>query len=364
MWTAIINGVLRRPVVSAVAATAFLVALAIPAFGMKTTQMGASDLPQDIPVMQTYKRINKAFPFENNQATVVIKSDSSLHNSKADEAIADLEAEALATGQMHNDIETEYSKDGNVARVYIPMDGKDTDAAATAALNTLRDDVVPSTVGTLAGAEVNVSGTTAATIDSRDQLSHAMPIVFGFVLTFAFLLLLVADMSLPGLARIVADFTAALDLDEVTIVANDTGGAVAQWLVGHHPEPDRRAGAHLVRRVREVPPAPQRYLEVAATCARSCGWSPGRRAVQARAAAGRGLRLDHAQADRTGDHAVVHDASAQERGGAPRPAAPVARRRHALHVRGGGVLRGFDKPALVLWADGDKLPARARKATG
>src|SRR5208283_870289 len=36
-----------------------------------------------------------------------------------------------------------------------------------------------------------------------------------------------ADLSLPGMARITADFLAALDLDDVTIVANDTGGAVA-----------------------------------------------------------------------------------------------------------------------------------------
>src|SRR4051812_26432128 len=37
-----------------------------------------------------------------------------------------------------------------------------------------------------------------------------------------------ADMSLPGLARIVADFLEALDLDDVIVVANDTGGAVSQ----------------------------------------------------------------------------------------------------------------------------------------
>src|SRR6478672_789817 len=45
-----------------------------------------------------------------------------------------------------------------------------------------------------------------------------------------------ADLSLPGMARIVADFMTALELDDVTIVANDTGGAVAQALVGRHPE--------------------------------------------------------------------------------------------------------------------------------
>src|SRR6476620_2972431 len=32
-----------------------------------------------------------------------------------------------------------------------------------------------------------------------------------------------ADLSLPGMARIVADFMAALDLADATIVANDTG---------------------------------------------------------------------------------------------------------------------------------------------
>ena len=38
------------------------------------------------------------------------------------------------------------------------------------------------------------------------------------------------------MARITADFLEALDLDNVTIVANDTGGAVAQALVGRRPE--------------------------------------------------------------------------------------------------------------------------------
>jgi pimeloyl-ACP methyl ester carboxylesterase len=44
-----------------------------------------------------------------------------------------------------------------------------------------------------------------------------------------------ADLSLPGMARIVADFVAALGLEDAAVVANDTGGAVAQWLAGHHP---------------------------------------------------------------------------------------------------------------------------------
>ena len=45
-----------------------------------------------------------------------------------------------------------------------------------------------------------------------------------------------ADLSTPGLARLVADFLAALDLRDVTLVANDTGGAVCQLVVTSHPE--------------------------------------------------------------------------------------------------------------------------------
>ncbi len=45
-----------------------------------------------------------------------------------------------------------------------------------------------------------------------------------------------ADFSLPGLAKVVSDFLDALDLDDVTLVANDTGGAVAQFVAARHAE--------------------------------------------------------------------------------------------------------------------------------
>jgi pimeloyl-ACP methyl ester carboxylesterase len=42
-------------------------------------------------------------------------------------------------------------------------------------------------------------------------------------------------MSLPGLADILGGFIEALDLDEVTLVANDTGGAITQAYIGRRP---------------------------------------------------------------------------------------------------------------------------------
>ena len=45
-----------------------------------------------------------------------------------------------------------------------------------------------------------------------------------------------ADLSTKGLARLVADFLAALELDDVTLVGNDSGGAIAQIVAAEHPE--------------------------------------------------------------------------------------------------------------------------------
>jgi pimeloyl-ACP methyl ester carboxylesterase len=44
-----------------------------------------------------------------------------------------------------------------------------------------------------------------------------------------------ADLSPPGVAALISDFLEALDLDDVTIVGNDSGGALSQVLVTSHP---------------------------------------------------------------------------------------------------------------------------------
>ena len=45
-----------------------------------------------------------------------------------------------------------------------------------------------------------------------------------------------ADLTPRGVARLVSEFIAALDLDDVTIVGNDSGGAGSQILVTEMPE--------------------------------------------------------------------------------------------------------------------------------
>src|SRR5580693_6813945 len=49
-----------------------------------------------------------------------------------------------------------------------------------------------------------------------------------------------SDRTITGVARIVAEVLAALDLDDVVLVGNDSGGLVAQLVAVHHPQ---RVGA-------------------------------------------------------------------------------------------------------------------------
>jgi pimeloyl-ACP methyl ester carboxylesterase len=45
-----------------------------------------------------------------------------------------------------------------------------------------------------------------------------------------------ADLTPPGVATLIADFLSTLDLQDVTVIANDTGGAITQILMANHPE--------------------------------------------------------------------------------------------------------------------------------
>ena len=64
------------------------------------------------------------------------------------------------------------------------------------ALDELRNNLVPATLGQVEGAEVNISGEAAQTRDFNDNMTSHLPYVFGFVLSAAFVLLLVTFRSI------------------------------------------------------------------------------------------------------------------------------------------------------------------------
>ena len=194
IWGAIVNGVLRRPLLSAVLAGGLLVALAIPALQMRMVKPGPDTFPQSLPAVQTYERMQQAFPGSALPASVVVKAPD-VTSDEMQSAIQRLRQQAVATGRMHEPITVDVNDDGTVAEIVVPIDGKGTDSASEASLAQLRNEIVPATVGAVAGAEAGVTGAAAQWKDSTDEMTANLPIVVGFVLLLAFSLMLVAFRS-------------------------------------------------------------------------------------------------------------------------------------------------------------------------
>jgi RND superfamily putative drug exporter len=189
IWNRILTPVLRRPAVSAIAASAFLVALAVPALSMHTIQPSFDDYPQSMPILATYEHIQKAFPGGPAPAQVVVKADD-LQSKRFADAVARFRSAAVATGQLHEPISVR-AVGPSTAVISVPMAGAGEDKASMAALRALRNDVIPTTLESTRGVEsVAVGGTTAFASDYNATLASHVPLVFAFVLGLAFILLL------------------------------------------------------------------------------------------------------------------------------------------------------------------------------
>jgi RND superfamily putative drug exporter len=195
VWKAVLTPVLRRPVVAATLSASVLVAMALPVFHLHTAVSGMDALPNSAPTVGTIHKIQDAFS-NGDVFPAIIAIEGNIDSPATQRAIADLKSKAVATGQMHGPIETDVNSAHTVARVTIPLAGKGTDATSNRALSTLRNDVLPATIGTVSGATYAVTGPTANSADENALLKAKTPIVFGFVLVFAFAILLVSFRSI------------------------------------------------------------------------------------------------------------------------------------------------------------------------
>jgi anti-anti-sigma factor len=194
-WSVIVDHVLRHPWVSATAAAGLLIVIALPALNLHTINTGVNGIPRDLPIMQTYERIHAAFPGGPLPAVVAVQADD-VRAPRVQAAIREMQRQAVATGRMQEPITTTVSDDNQLAKVEIPVEGDGTNQESEAALAAPRDDVIPRTVGGVPGVEAPVGGMTAGSVDFTDLMRERAPIVFAFVLTLAFLLLMTTFRSL------------------------------------------------------------------------------------------------------------------------------------------------------------------------
>jgi uncharacterized membrane protein YdfJ with MMPL/SSD domain len=195
MWAGIVDRVMRHPVLAVVASAGVLIALALPALGMHTVVSGADDLPRDIPVVRTYDRLTAAFPGEAAGVRVVVEA-ADVSSGPVAAAIADLRGRAEADPAVAGEVTVRRSADDTVAAIDIPTVGSGSDAAATRAMEQVREQLVPIAFAAAPEASVNVTGDAAQSKDFNDLLAQRLPLVFAFVLGLAFLLMLVTFRSI------------------------------------------------------------------------------------------------------------------------------------------------------------------------
>jgi uncharacterized membrane protein YdfJ with MMPL/SSD domain len=192
LWSAVLEPVLRHPVVSLVLAGGVLLLLASPLLHIHTAVNGVSDLPRDLKVMQTYDRIQAAFPGGPLPATVVVKAKDVTRPPVAQQ----LQSLEVDGGQIGQPVTTDISPDRTVAEVDIPLPGDGTDKQSMDGLAKLRDQIVPETVGGTPGVTALVTGQAASSKDFNDLMKARIAWVFAFVFGLAFLLLLTAFRSI------------------------------------------------------------------------------------------------------------------------------------------------------------------------
>jgi RND superfamily putative drug exporter len=195
-WSWLLDRVLKRPLVSAVVAGSVLVVLAIPVLHIHTAESGVEGLPRSIEAVQTYDRMQAAFPGEQFTADVVVEGRS-LDRSQIQAAVQDLRAIAKESDRFQEPVSVETSPDERVAVIHVPLAGSGTDDASLKALETLRGDVVPRVLPNVSGGEViGVTGFTASSADFNEVMSSRIWWVAGFVFAMTFVLLLVTFRSI------------------------------------------------------------------------------------------------------------------------------------------------------------------------
>jgi uncharacterized membrane protein YdfJ with MMPL/SSD domain len=241
VWSWVLNRVLARPLTSVIAAGAVLVVLAIPVLHIHTADSGVDGLPRSLEVMQTYDRMQAAFPGEQFTADIVLEGNN-LDKAQIQGYAQELRQLASESDQFHEPVTVDMSPNDRVAVIEVPVAGTGTDDTSMDAVTTLREDVVPNVFGNVQGGElVGVSGFTAGSMDFNDLMAERIWYVFAFVFAMAFLLLLVTFRSIviPIKAIVLNVLSVAAALGVVTWVFQDghledflnfdSTGAITAW---------------------------------------------------------------------------------------------------------------------------------------
>ena len=195
MWAALAGRVVRRPAVWGGVAAVALLALAAPAVGLRLGNAPNSGFSSSLPVIKTFDKIQKAYPQAPSPAEVVVTGHD-LGRPAVRQAVLKLRDAASAHGAIREPVTAQPAAGGRAVLISVPLAGTGANGASNTALLTLRNNVLPKTLGQVPGLSYAVTGNTANNYDEIADLHMRTPLVLAVVAVLAFLLLLVAFRSL------------------------------------------------------------------------------------------------------------------------------------------------------------------------
>jgi RND superfamily putative drug exporter len=179
------RGVARRPVVSALAGVAILLALAAPVLGLRLGQPDDGTKPASMTQKVAYDRLAEGFGagFNGPLVLAVALDDHA--------ALKRLEASAKATPGVAAVSKPTINEARDAAILTVIPETAPQDEATSRLVTTLRHDVIPAS-----GAHAYVGGSTATFEDMADRVAERLPIFIGVVVGLSLLLLMAAFRSI------------------------------------------------------------------------------------------------------------------------------------------------------------------------
>jgi len=191
-WLRWVQRVQRRPAVTAIVATALMLALAAPALGLRLASSDAGNDPANQTTHQAYDLLAKGFGPGFNGPLQLAVALPQPHDSAA---LAELNHALRTTAGIESVAAARLNPAGNTASVVAYPTTSPQSAQTSSLVAHLRDSVIPP-VERSTGSRVYVGGATASQVDFSHVLSSKLPLFIGVVVALAALLLLVVFRSL------------------------------------------------------------------------------------------------------------------------------------------------------------------------
>ncbi len=195
-WNTITVAVMKRPVVSMVAAVSILLLLSYSYLEIEKGTSGISALPDDVRAKIGFELLDSKFGFGSDAPALVV-IDGDVDSAPIAGALTILEELIIADAGLNEpDIRIEPSV--NLARFSAPIPGDPQNQASLTTIRRLREDLIPQAFSGVPenSYEVYVGGGTAEIVDSAKVTDEYLPIVFATVLGLSFILLLLAFRSI------------------------------------------------------------------------------------------------------------------------------------------------------------------------